>query len=204
MYYNKNLFIEERIKDEVIRLEKKQLVSLLVIIASTLLLCLGALIYMIVFFNGEFPCAYLIPALAALSFAVLTAVIAPLSKRIGKCRIEQTEQLVKTVYGQKYAALLQTCKSCQKINYAVLCAIFAISFSASLALSIVFPYEYYSYLGFLLPLLILGGVAMIVLKRVHKKAVLQENDLIDFFDEQYEAAIAAESSNAQMGESDKI
>lgn len=191
MYYNKNLFVNEQFYTQAKRLEKKQLICVICIAVAAVVLTIAVALPLMLVIGTSFPIGYVTPALAAVLFSALFAVIIPISKRLNKLCLTQTEQLKSTVYGEKYAALLQEGKKCEKVSYCLVTPSVVLSVIVSLVLAIIFPYEfYYSYLGFLGTAFVFCLISFIVSNRNRKQIKNMENDLVDFFAKQYELANA--------------
>lgn len=196
MYYNKNLFINERIRTQVKRLEKRQLIFIISVAVGTVALFVGALILLVAVGNEYFPVGCLIPAVGATTLAIMFTGLGITTKRIDNLRSAQTEQLKDTVYGEKYAALLQTGRKCGKLGYIIVIPAAALSLIVSLVLAIIFPDKiYFAYLGFIVPLFSVCVIDLIALSRNRKEIKKLENDLIDLFAKQYE--IESAKANAQ-------
>ena len=198
MYYNKNLFVNEKLRTQVKKLLTVQFVTLLCIIAVALAVFIGATLFIVLLAGKNFPVGYAIPALGATLFGALFAVNLPIANRLNKLRATQTEEMKNTVYGEKYSELLKTGKECERLGYYIIAPAVAVSLIASFIIAVFFPYDYnYSYIGFLAPLILVCLISLIPLSKKRKAIVNAENDLIDLFDKQYEIANAEERDKAE-------
>ena len=199
MYYNKNLFVNEQLKTQFKKLLKKQLIVLFSIIAAALVLYIGTILQLVMLVGKNFPIGYAIPALGATLFVALFAANLPIANRLNKLRAAQTEEMKDTVYGEKYAALLQAGKNCEKLSYYLIIPSVVLSLIISLIVSIFFPYEYYySYFGLLLSSFFLVCIVFFIpLSRKRKAVKNAEIDLADLFAKQYEIENTKEPQQTQ-------
>ncbi len=171
MYYNKELFVNEEIKANYDKLNKRLTALLISLILSIVFVSLAVIITLGIKFSETFMTGYAMAILGTLIFAVMFSLVLPCRMKIDILRNKQAEELKGQPVYEKYAELLKSGRKLNKITDGITFSAVAIAIIAVWVLAAIFPYDFWCAYAFVFPILICN---LILLTRRSKIEQIKE------------------------------